>query len=265
MPESAECKLTAEYLKETLCGRVITDWIFLSGQYENYYPRGYKEFNESLPLFVEDIGCKGKLIYFICFNENKRFYILHSLRMTGRWQHNQDDHCRWYVEVERKRKVWFRNPRCLATLHFTTNTDTFQSLLDKLGPDILTEEFTMNVWKSLVEKHKNKNITAFLMNQNIISGCGNYIKAEVLYYAKVSPLRKMKTLTNNEIEKLYEGLRIIPRIAYNYKGLSTRGYTDPQGNKGYQEMNLQIYQQPHATKTKTTDGRITYWDPNEQK
>uniref|UniRef100_A0A6C0EQD2 Formamidopyrimidine-DNA glycosylase catalytic domain-containing protein n=1 Tax=viral metagenome TaxID=1070528 RepID=A0A6C0EQD2_9ZZZZ len=265
MPESAEVKLTAEYLASTLENKIITDWCFLSGQYEHNCPQGFEEFHNALPLIVEQVSCKGKLIFFILHNEYTRFYILHSLRMTGRWQEEQDMYCRWYIEIENKKRIWFRNPRCLATLHFTKNEPTFRQTLSKLGPDILTDEFDLATWKQLITKHRNKNITAFLMDQSIISGCGNYIKAEVLYYAKVSPLRKVNSLTENEAAKIFEGLRIIPRTAYNYKGLSIRDYADPNGKKGYQEFHLKIYNQSHAERTKTTDGRTTYWDPNVQK
>jgi len=134
-----------------------------------------------------------------------------------------------------------------------------------LGPDILTDSFTLPKWRTLCASHGNKNITAFMMDQNIICGCGNYIKAEALHYSKISPLRKVKSLSDGEIEKLYEALRVIPRIAYNNKGLSLRDYTDHNGNKGFHEFQLSIYGKKQATKTKTADGRTTYWDPKIQK
>lgn len=265
MPESAEVRLTVDYLNSCLENKIVTDWVFLGGQYEEDYPKGFEEFADSLPLLIEEVNCKGKLIYFTCYNETKRFYILHSLRLTGSWQETQDEQCRWYIEIGHKKKIWFRNPRCLATLHFTSNEETFRSTLDKLGPDILTEQFTMSKWKQIVAAHPNKNITAFLMDQHIICGCGNYIKAEALYYARISPLRKVNTMSEAESEKLFEALRVIPRVAYNNKGLSSRDYADHNGNKGYQEFNLQIYNKAGATKTKTADGRTTYWDPKIQK
>ena len=265
MPESAEVKLTTDYLNSQLENKVVTDWVFIGGKYEGNEPPGFREFHDALPLLVEQVSCKGKLIHFVLFNEFSRFYILHSLRMTGRWQKNEDEYCKWYIEIDYDHKIWFRNPRCLATVQFTTSERIYTGILNKLGPDILTDKFTLQAWHKLVKKHKNKNVTSFLMNQNIISGCGNYIKAEVLYYAGISPLRKVGSLTECESEKLFEGLRLIPRISYNHKGLSLRDYADQNGKKGYYELKLRIYGQKHATKTKTADGRTTYWDPDKQK
>lgn len=266
MPEGPECKLTAEYLDTVLENKAIMEWEFISGQYnEEKLPMGFKQFNEALPLLVEKVSCKGKLIYFVLYNEFGKFYILHSLRMTGRWQEKEDNYCRWYISLDDGKKIWFRNPRCLATLKFTNEKVIFNSIIDKIGPDILTPQFNLDIWKKLIHKHRNKNITSFLMNQNIIGGCGNYIKAEVLYYAKISPLRKVKSLTDEENEQLFQGLIIIPRLSYNYKGLSIKDYTNEYGKKGDYEFKLKIYGQPTATKVKTSDGRITHWDPNRQK
>lgn len=265
MPESAEVKLTTEYLQKRFENKIVSSWNFLSGQYETKHPRGYDRFVECLPMMVEEVSCKGKLIYFVLYNEFTRFYILHSLRMTGRWQNERDSYCRWSVEFCDGETVWFRNPRCLATLEFTDEENVFTGMLNKLGPDILTPEFNLDTWRKLTYRHRNKNITSFLMNQNIISGCGNYIKAESLYYAKVSPLRKVGSLTEEESEKLFEGLRIIPRMSYNSMGMSMRDYADENGRKGQYEFKLKIYGNKNATRTKTTDGRTTYWDPEVQK
>lgn len=264
MPEGPEVKLTTEYLSSVLENQIITRWVFLPGQYIKTPPAGFEDFEVHLPMIIEDVKCKGKMIYFSCFNEFNQFFILHSMRMTGSWVDEEDEYCRWYIELDNGKKIWFRDPRCLATLHFTRNEDTLQGTLKKLGPDIFTEEFSLENWRRLLCDHKNKNITAFLMDQNIISGIGNYIKAEVLYSAKISPLRKVSSLTDAEAEKLYEAIRIIPRLSYMNKGLSIRDYRDNHGHRGYQEFHLKIYNKPHAKKIKTADGRTTHYDPDIQ-
>ena len=261
MPESAEVKLTTEYLKYKLYNKFIFDWIFLKdSQYGDKYPKGFEEFKSRLPFIIENVQCKGKFIYFTLFNEHGYFYILHSLRMTGKWQDYRDKYCRWYIESEDE-KLWFSNSRCLATLEFTSKLSVLQEELNKLGPDILTDEINLPTWNNLINKHAKKNITTFLMNQSIISGVGNYIKAEALYYSKISPLRKTGSLTKKESEKLFEGIRIIPRIAYNKNGLDLKDYTYKNDSHGHE---LKIYSKSHAKRTKTADGRITYWDPNVQ-
>lgn len=257
MPESAEVKLTVDFLNNVMTSKIISNWIFLS---EKYIPEGYIEFSEALPLIVENIQCKGKLIYIKCSNEYKTFYIIHHMRLTGCWRETKDMFSRWYIELDDGEKVWFHDSRCLATLEFTTDENVLQSRLDKLGPDILTDDFSLKIWKNLIKNHPNKNITSFLMDQSIISGCGNYIKAEALYYAKISPLRKVSSLTEKESEKLFEALRIIPRSVYLNKRLKSEEYIQSDEIKQIEGFSFQVYGKRQCVRTKTPDGRITYWD-----
>lgn len=265
MPEGPEVKLTVDFLNKMLYNQIITDWPMISGQYINKSPKGYKEFYEDLPMMVENVLCKGKQICFVLFNENRIWYVTHSLRMTGRWQTYSDPCCRWYMELDNNLKLWFRDPRCFATLSFTTVEDEHKNSFNSLGPDILSDEFSFSAWQNIVSRHGNKNITSVLMNQNIISGCGNYIKAEVLYYAKISPLRTLGSLSESESSRVFEGLRVISRLSYAYKGVSIRDYSDPNGVNGVFQDYLKIYGNKNATKTKTPDGRVTHWDPSIQK
>jgi formamidopyrimidine-DNA glycosylase len=184
--------------------------------------------------------------------------------MSGRWQKSYDEYCKWFVELEDGYTIWFRDTRSFATVKFTRNEQILQDKLNKLGPDIMSREFKLPEFKKICERYPKRNICAFLMDQEIISGCGNYIKAEVLYYSKVSPLRKVESLSNKDIEQIYQGLYIISRISYNNKGLSLRDYTDHNGKEGCHNRELKIYGKKLATRTKTPDGRSTYWEPKIQ-
>lgn len=263
MPESAEVKIMTEFLKTKLINKIIIDVCFLKGQYKDEQPNGFEELEQNLPVIVENVECKGKFIFFTLFNENKYIYIMHNLGMSGRWQDQEDTYCRWFIELDNNKKIWCRDPRCLATLEFTTDKKVVEDCLYKLGPDILTPYFNLPVWNRLLLKYIDTNITVFLMNQEIISGIGNYIKCEALYYAKISPVRKVGSLTSDESYRLFEGIRIIPRISYNYNGVNLTNYSKT-GYKGDYNDHLKIYGKIKARKDKTPDGRITYWDPKIQ-
>lgn len=266
MPECAETRLTVEFLNRSLQNKKITEWIFSGGGYTDKSPEGYDEFDAALPLTVVKVDCKGKFIYFILNDdEQNEYYILHSLRMTGRWQKMHDEYCKWFVEIDNNQTLWFRDPRSFATVKFTTNIEELDDKLKSLGPDIMKPEFTLPLFKNLVKNFSTRNICSFLMDQSIISGCGNYIKAESLYYAKISPLRKIGNLNEDEVELLYQALTIIPRIAYNKNGVSLRDYADENGEKNYCIDFLKVYGNIRASRTKTPDGRNTYWFPDVQK
>ena len=70
-------------------------------------------------------------------------------------------------------------------------------------------------------------------------------------------------LKEDEIEMLFEGLIVIPRISYNNKGVTLKDFADEDGNTSLNN-DLKIYGNKNARKTKTADGRTTYWDPRHQ-
>jgi DNA-formamidopyrimidine glycosylase len=265
MSEGPETRLTIDYLNKSLKDKKIIDWVFSGGKYIENSPNGFEEFDKNLPLKVDYVKCKGKFIYICLSNESgKNFYIFHYLS-TGSWQNNYEDSSKWFLELENGRTIWFKDPKGFGSLVFSDNKDMLKQKLKKLGPDIMRENFHLYDFKNLFIKYSKRNITSFLLDQNIISGCGNYIKSETLYYSSISPLRKCGDITENEMELIYEGLRIISRISYNRNGLSLKDYRDPNNKKGYFGDNLKIYSKKYAKYTKTADGKITYWDPNIQK
>jgi len=260
MPEGPECRLATDYLNKIFLHKTITNWVFCGGKYTDTYPEGYKRFDDNLPLIVSDISCKGKLIYFILQDTNGvKYYILHNPKMTGIWKKKRDNNCKWFVELkETKETIWFSDIKGFANLNFINSKNLFNNELNCLGPDIMRSEFKLPIFKELTQKYNNMNITSFLSNQEIISGCGNYIKSEALYYAKISPLRKIGSFTLQEIELLYEALRIISRISYNNMGFNpTKKYKIPTYISG---CKFKIYKQEHAICIKTADGKTTYWD-----
>ena len=42
------------------------------------------------------------------------------------------------------------------------------------------------------------------MDQKVAAGCGNYIRSECLYIARVSPFRRVKDLSEEEIYKIWK-------------------------------------------------------------
>lgn len=236
--------------------------MFSKGEYAEKYPSGYEDFDKSLPLTVKGVKCKGTFIYFTLISEKSglKYYVLISMGITSRWQQTYDKYCKWFIEIDNDLTLWFREPCSFSNLEFSTDKEYLQKKIGNLGPDILKPEFKLPMFKKLALKYSRLEITSFLMDQTIISGCCNYTKSEVLYDAKVSPFRKMGTLTDNELELIYHALRIIPRIAYNKENLLMFSYDNISSCSDI----LNIYGKSWATKIKTSDGEHTYWDPKKQ-
>ena len=65
----------------------------------------------------------------------------------------------------------------------------------------------------------DKYIGIVLMNQNIISGIGNYLRADTPqeYLSKINPFRKVKNLNNNEIKTIFNNSKILLWSHYDIK------------------------------------------------
>ena len=86
--------------------------------------------------------------------------------------------------------------KCITDYNELTNK------LNKIGPDIMEQSTDLELFKNQIKKRNNldKSIGLVIMDQKIISGIGNYLRADILYLSKINPFRKVKKLNNYEIE-----------------------------------------------------------------
>lgn len=70
-------------------------------------------------------------------------------------------------------------------------------------------KINLDLFKKQINKQKDKVIGLVLVNQRVISGIGNYLRAEALWLAKISPFRKVKNLDDKMIKSLYDSLKML--------------------------------------------------------
>ena len=79
----------------------------------------------------------------------------------------------------------------------------------RLGPDPLSVDFTADVLREILEGAGRAQIKGVLRLQSNIAGIGNAYSDEVLHAAKMSPYKPASSLTDDELETLYEAIRRI--------------------------------------------------------
>jgi formamidopyrimidine-DNA glycosylase len=91
--------------------------------------------------------------------------------------------------------------------------------LKELGPDLLDDTTTFELFKLQLRKkvNENKAIGNVIVNQKIISGVGNYLRADSLWMSKLSPFRKVKDTTDDELKTLYDSIIGLIWGDYNYE------------------------------------------------
>lgn len=100
-----------------------------------------------------------------------------------------------------------------------------------IGLDPFQKEFTLPYFESEIKK-KNKNLKAVLLEQSVVTGCGNIYADEICFASKILPDRISKTLTDNEVSLLYKNIKKILALAVECGGSSVNNYLLADGSRG---------------------------------
>ncbi|MEM3700353.1 MAG: zinc finger domain-containing protein [Candidatus Bathyarchaeia archaeon] len=115
-------------------------------------------------------------------------------------------------------------------IHLLKETDLNKhKLTAHLGFSPIDEEFTLEHFKKLLTGKKTV-IKNFLLDQKNVAGIGNVYIQDILFEAKLHPNRKISTLSEKEICKLYHAIRDVLNRAIQLGGLAYE--KDIYGQKG---------------------------------
>ena len=267
MPEGPEVKTTVDFLKQ-FENKILTNFDVLSGRYIKKPIHNLDNPEWQPPLKIEKVGCKGKFIYFCLSND---VYFFNTLGMTGNWSDFPTKHSRVKFTFQNGEILYFNDIRNFGTLKIILDKKELDHKLNSLGPDILTTNIDWEQFKKQFSKKSNKTIAECLMNQSIISGVGNYLKAEILYCSEISPHRLIKDIKNSEWRKLHDNTLEQSRRSYKLGGATIATYRQPNGKEGLYNRRFAVYNQktdPNGKtviKEQTSDKRTTHWVPEIQK
>ncbi|MEM7800822.1 MAG: zinc finger domain-containing protein, partial [Chloroflexota bacterium] len=120
-----------------------------------------------------------------------------------------------------------------------------QQVLGKLGPEPLSDDFTLEVFHERI-KNKSRVIKPLLLDQTFVAGVGNIYADESLFYAKIRPDRKADTLEKDEIEALYHAIRKALQLGIDREGASISNYVKPDGTKGDMQNAVNVFRRTGA-------------------
>ena len=113
-------------------------------------------------------------------------------------------------------------------------------LLSKIGVEPLGRELTTEYLQNNFKK-RVINIKNALIDQKIIAGIGNIYASEILYKAKINPLRKVNSLSQNDLNSIITFTKIILKKSIDVGGTTIRDHIQPDGRLGYFKQKLQVY------------------------
>ncbi|MDP2663915.1 MAG: DNA-formamidopyrimidine glycosylase [bacterium] len=116
------------------------------------------------------------------------------------------------------------------------NSKEFQAL----GPEPLEKSFGLEEFKKVLKGKKGK-IKKVLMEPTVIAGIGNIYSDEILWKARIHPLRGVPSLSGAELKKIYLAIKEILPLAIRLGGESISDYRRPSGEKGYYDKARKVY------------------------
>ena len=135
---------------------------------------------------------------------------------------------------------------------------------------MLNDDVTHTQFTESLDKKPHWSLAKALMNQSIICGVGNYVKAEALYKAKLSPWRTVGSLSGKEMRVLNDAIKMVLRQSYVAQGASLQNYVSYDGVEGEAVFEFLVYGRKKdpcgydVVREKTDDGRTTHWVPEVQ-
>jgi DNA-formamidopyrimidine glycosylase len=283
MPEGPEVTIIANGLNHLLKGKQIVSWeINTKSRYHKKAPDGYREFNNELSsitgLKVKEVANKGKFIYWTFENG---IVLFQTLGMSGGWFHHDKGNSGivlTYLAGKQMKKLYYDDQRRFGTLKFFIEPQQAKQELDKklrtIGPDLLNDNtFTKAEFISRMRRKilQHKNITRVITDQKVISGIGNYLKAESLYAARINPHKEVGSITDDELGALFKAMKSKIVGSYKVGGASIRHYSDIDDVKGTYEFKMEVYgrkKDPHGrvviAEKIAGDSQNTYWCPDYQ-
>lgn len=196
MPEGPEIRYIANLCKKYLIGKTLES-IVSNSDTKVKLPKKSK---------LKDVESKGKQMVLI-FED---FWFFIHFGLTG-WLLFDDAKYPRYELHFNDIIVYIDDSRRFSKLKIYESEKSYNKIMDKLGVDIFSDEFTEEFFLESFGKTK-KTIVAFLMDQSKFSGIGNYIKNESLYLSGISPKRKTDKITDEEKSKLFKS---ILHVAYS--------------------------------------------------
>jgi len=161
------------------------------------------------------------------------------LRMTGSLLLNPnevDRYARAVFHFSSGHRLVFNDQRRLGLIRLVDDTDT---VVCKLGPEPLDEDFTPEILGQRLSRH-HIPIKAALLDQCIIAGIGNMYADEVLFAARIHPLRKADDLSSAQVRTLHKCIRRVLEAAIGSKGASVDTYIRPDGELGTAHFHFKV-------------------------
>ena len=244
MPELPEVETIRLTLQPKLIGRTIVKGVVL-------LPKLIQ--NQTVDEFLFDIHGKkiikldrrGKYLLFYLEGRTRADMVLAiHLRMTGQLKveligNPLENATYLQLQLDNGKELRYRDQRKFGRVMLFP-VDHPPKSLEKLGPEPLSDDFTIQVLKKQLGKRQIA-IKKALLDQEVIAGIGNIYADESLFLAGIHPARLVSSLSDQEINQLFKAIQTVLSEAIQNHGTTKRDYRDGDGLSGSNQDYLRVY------------------------
>lgn len=121
----------------------------------------------------------------------------------------------WLPGEDAETEVRYRDPTQMGKVYLLPAAETrpipgyagLGEADDAQGPDGDDQALTLEIWRDRIRRHPGE-LKALLRNQQFVAGIGNAYSDEILHAARLNPFRKRSSLAAEEIDELYQAMRL---------------------------------------------------------
>ena len=239
MPELPEVETVVRGLREPLAGRrILSMWRDWDKTIHSPAP---DEFAARVSgQVIRKLGRRGK---YILIHLDDDTLVIH-LKMSGRLYVARTDaqleadrwvHARF--DLDGGWQLRFSDVRKFGRVYLT---DDVAELLSHLGPEPLTDDFTLAGFLAGLQGRRIA-IKARLLQQEFVAGVGNIYADEALFRARIHPGRPSMSLRESEAARLHGTLREALLAGIEHEGASINWYRKADGGKGQSQEHFFVY------------------------
>ncbi|WP_018149826.1 bifunctional DNA-formamidopyrimidine glycosylase/DNA-(apurinic or apyrimidinic site) lyase [Leeia oryzae] len=136
----------------------------------------------------------------------------------------------------------YHDPRRFGCMLWIPDDWREHALLKGLGPEPLSDSFTAQALQSAL-KGRKQPVKQVIMDQQVVVGVGNIYASESLFHAGIHPLTPAGQLDFSACERLVSCIKATLESALQSGGSTLRDYLNSNGETGYFQLQLYVYDQ----------------------